>query len=285
MKLVEGRPFVGSEALANGAVTKYQLRRHFRHVFPDVYVDAPAEDELTLETRAVAAWLWSHRMGVISGLTASALHGANWVDDRLPIELIWSNTRRPRGVRVFDYRLAAEDYSSRGLMNVTTPSRTAFDIGRRGRLEDAVARLDALGNATHFERADVTALATRHPGARGLRQLSTAIKLHDPGGASPRETWLRLLLMRAGFPRPSTQIPVIGASGRRYYLDMGWEELLVAVEYDGDHHRLDRRQFAKDIIRLEEVGDLRWLVVRVTAENHPRDIVDRVRRARASRLR
>ena len=144
---------------------------------------------------------------------------------------------------------------------------------------------DTLGNATRFAREDVVAMATRYPGARGLRQLATALDLHDPGSASPKETWLRLLLMRAGFPRPRTQIPIVGASGRRYYLDMGWEDLLVAVEYDGDHHRLDRRQFANDIIRLEEVGDLRWLVVRVTAESRPRDIVDRVFRAREPRLR
>ncbi len=30
----------------------------------------------------------------------------------------------------------------------------------------------------------------------------------DAGAQSPKETWLRLLLIDAGFPRPQTQIPV-----------------------------------------------------------------------------
>jgi hypothetical protein len=37
-----------------------------------------------------------------------------------------------------------------------------------------------------------------------------------------------------------------------YYLDMGWEEALVAVEYDGDQHRTDRWQYTKDVRRLEK---------------------------------
>ena len=81
-------PFVGSEALASGLVKKHQLRAHFRTVYPDVYV--PTNAVLSMHQRAKAAWLYSHREGVIAGLTASALHGAKWGDDDLPIELIWS---------------------------------------------------------------------------------------------------------------------------------------------------------------------------------------------------
>jgi hypothetical protein len=277
-------PFVGSEALASGLVKKHQLRAHFRTVFPDVYV--PTNAVLSMHQRAKAAWLYSHREGAIAGLTASALHGAKWVDDDLPIELIWSNARRPRGLRTYDMRLHSTELVDLGDMRATTVERTAFDVARRGRLDDAIARLDALGNAAGFKADDVLAVADRHRGARGLRQLRTALDLYDPGAASPKETWLRLLLIRAGYPRPQTQIPVLSADGRRqYYLDMGWEDLMVAVEYDGDQHRLDRRQFVKDILRLEELRDLGWIVVRVVAENNESEIIDRVHRARESRLR
>ena len=34
---------------------------------------------------------------VIAGLTASAMHGAKWVDDDVPIEMVWQNARPPRG--------------------------------------------------------------------------------------------------------------------------------------------------------------------------------------------
>jgi hypothetical protein len=36
-----------------------------------------------------------------------------------------------------------------------------------------------------------------------------------------------------------------------YCLDMGWQDRMVAVEYDGDHHRTDSLQYRKDIRRLE----------------------------------
>ena len=49
------RVFVGSEALAAGRVTKYDLRARYQHVLPDVY--ATDGQPLTLFDRTVAAWL------------------------------------------------------------------------------------------------------------------------------------------------------------------------------------------------------------------------------------
>jgi very-short-patch-repair endonuclease len=102
----------------------------------------------------------------------------------------------------------------------------------------------------------------------------------DSGTESPRETWLRLLLIRAGYPRPRTQIPVLSPDGRRrYYPDMGWEDIKLAVEYEGDHHRVDRDRFAYEIRRLEDIAELGWLDVRVAARHHRVDVLRRVQRA------
>jgi hypothetical protein len=281
---IDDQPFIGSEALIAGVVGKYDLRKNYRAVFPDVYL-APGVD-LTLARRARAAWLWSHREGVIAGLTASALHGAKWVDEALPIELIWPNARPPKGMRTYDYRLFADEHVEYDGMSVTTPARTAFDIGRLHRPGEAVARLDALGNAVGLLVEDIVALATRHRGARNVRRLEAALDRYDPGAESPQETWLRLLLIDAGFPRPQTQIPVFGPNGRaRYYLDMGWEELKIAVEYDGEHHRLDRPSYRKDIVRLEYLNSIKWMVIRVVAGDRPDEIARRVRAAYEARLR
>jgi very-short-patch-repair endonuclease len=112
------------------------------------------------------------------------------------------------------------------------------------------------------------------------------MSLVDAGAESPRETRLRLLLIRAGFPAPQTQIPVRSADGyRRYFVDMGWEDLMLAVEYDGDHHRVDRAQFAYDIERSEDIDQLGWLVVRVAARSRSADILRRVQRAWDARTR
>jgi hypothetical protein len=102
----------------------------------------------------------------------------------------------------------------------------------------------------------------------------------DAGAESPKETWLRLLLVRNGYPRPRTQIPGLSPDGRRwYYLDMGWQDRMLAVEYDGDHHRSDPIQFAYDIRRLADLDELGWRLVRVAARSRPDDVLRRLRKA------
>lgn len=149
-------------------------------------------------------------------------------------------------------------------------------------MRSAVVRLDALARATGFKVDDVVRIAKAHPRTPGLRRLEAALDLVDPGAQSPRESYLRLLLIDAGLPRPQTQIPVLGADGLPVaYLDLGWPQSMVAVEYDGDQHRTDRRQYVKDIQRMEMLEQLGWLVVRVVAEDRPAGIVRRVRAALA----
>ncbi len=270
-------PFIGAEALNMGSVRKHELRSRFRPLYPGVYF--PRTETPSFRHRAEGAWLWSRRGGVLSGLTAARLHGAKWIDDTLPIELNWSNGRPPPGIRVFRDYLAGNERGLSAGLPVTSVPRTAFDIGRRGRLGEAVARLDALGNAVRFTAPAVNELIEAHPGARGLCRLRKALALHDAGAQSPRETWLRLLVIGAGLPRPQTQIPVVVNGRPKYYLDMGWEDLKIAIEYDGDHHRADRAQFARDITRLEELAGLGWTVIRVAAGSPPHEILPRVRRA------
>lgn len=161
-------------------------------------------------------------------------------------------------------------------MAATTPERPRFDIGRREPHRVAVARLDALARATGLKCDSVMSIADRHPGARGLRQLEATLELVDAGAQSPRETYLRLLLIQAGLPRPHTQIPVI-TDEETYYLDMGWKDAMVAVEYDGEQHRTDLLQYRKDIRRLETLERMGWIVIRVIAGDRPADIVRRVR--------
>ena len=270
--------FIGSEAVARGVVSRHQLKTRYRAVFPNVYV--PKQAQPSLEQRIAAAWLWSHREATIAGTAAAALHGAKWIDANICIELIHHNPRPPPGVRTRRDVLLAGETKVLGEITVTTPERTAFDIGRRQLRRTAVALLDALMRATGFKVHDVLAVAEHHRGARGLRRLETTLELVNPGAQSPRESYLRLLLINAGLPQPQTQIPVLGLDGGAFaYLDMGWPDLMVAVEYDGDHHRVDRFQYVKDIRRLEALERMGWLVVRVVAEDHPAEIVRRVKRA------
>ena len=275
-------PFIGSEALASGTISRHQLRTRYRAVFPNVYLSNDVE--VSLELRIFAAWLWSRRTATIVGAAAAALHGAKWIPDDVPVELIHANPRAPRGVLTRRCALLDGETQNMDGRAVTTPERTAFDIGRGGAVRSAVVRLDALARATGFKVDDVLRVAKSHPRSPGLRRLETALGLVDPGAQSPRESYLRLLLFDAGLPRPQTQIPVLGVDGIPVaYLDLGWEDCMVAVEYDGDQHRADRRQFVKDIRRLEMLERVGWIVVRVVAEDRPADIVRRVRDALVTR--
>ena len=262
-------------------MSRHQLRSRYRAVFPNVYLSNDVQ--LSLELRIQAAWLWSNRQATIVGAAAAALHGAKWIPDDVPVELIHTNTRAPRGVLTRREVLIDGETQTIAGRAVTTPERTAFDIGRRGATRSAVVRLDALARATGFKVDDVLRVAKCHPRSPGVRRLETALELVDPGAQSPRESYLRLLLIDAGLPRPQTQIPVLGVDGIPVaYLDMGWEDWMVAVEYDGDQHRADRRQYVKDVRRLEMLERMGWLVVRVVAEDRPAVVLRRVRAAIAA---
>lgn len=127
---------------------------------------------------------------------------------------------------------------------VTSPERTAFDIGRRVQVNEGVAHTDALAAATRLKFSDVAELAKRHKGVRGLRRLETVLSLADPGAQSPRETALRLLPLRGGLLRPEIA-----------HLDL------------------------KDIRRYELLEQMGWIIVRVVAENRSSEILRRVRSA------
>ncbi len=80
--------------------------------------------------------------------------------------------------------------------------------------------------------------------------------------------------------QPQTQIPVLADDGLPVaYLDLRWVEWMVAVEYDGDQHRTDRWQYVKDIRRHEMLKRMGWIVIKVVAEDHPADIIRRIREA------
>jgi hypothetical protein len=274
--------FLGSEAVAQRRVTEHELRRWHRAIYRDVYV--LSRHELTLRDRIEGAWLWSRRRAVIAGTAASALHGAAWVDDDIRIEVIWNCTRPPAGVIARDETVADDEVTRVAGLPVTTVARTAYDLGRHLPREQALARLDALMHATPFSVEDVLLLAKRYPGARGLRRLRAALPLVEGGAESPKETWLRLLLLiDAGLPTPTTQIPVLDGYWPVAFVDMGWEKYKVAVEYDGDQHRSDRRRYVKDQRRLRKLEQMGWIVIRVIAEDKPDDVVRRVRAALLAR--
>jgi len=244
-------PFRADEALEARALTFRELRRFHSSVYP----------------------------GVLAGLSASALLGTKWIEAEMPAELIYTNRRAPSMLSVHSDVLAPGETQTLAGMTATTPARTAFDLGRRLELADGLQRVDALMNATDMKVADVEAVIATHPGARGLVQLRQTLEFADGGAESPYESLTRLLLIEAGFPRPQTQIRVLGWDGFVWRIDLGWPEFRVGVDFDGAHHWSDSKQRSRDTVRYWQLPQLGWVDIRLTSgilHNRPQMFLDRV---------
>jgi hypothetical protein len=269
-----GEIFLGREALGDG-LKRHELRRWYRPLFRGVYI--PKNAVPSLHDRTLGAWLTTNRTGVIAGVAASALHGAEWVDDDESIEVLVDDRRRQRGLIPRFYRLSTDEVTNVDELLVTTPARTAFDLGRYQRRSLAIGRLDALMRAAPFSADEVLALMYRYGPVRGVRQLRDLLPLVDAGAESLKESWLRLFLIDNGFRIPETQIPVFDGEIEPFaFLDMGWRDLQLAVEYDGDHHRTDRPAYVKDMRRIPKVERCGWELIRVINEDRPDAILARV---------
>lgn len=273
-------PLLATEALPAGVLTRGALRWNYNRVLPRVHV--PKDAVTTLASRTTNAWLWSDRQGVIAGRAAAALHGAQFVEDTAPIELITQHTRKRPGVIVREERIADDEICQIGEFRVTTPTRTALDLGRHLLRDDAVSHLDALGAATGITPDAALAIAARYRGARGIRDAKIALALMDAGAQSPQESFLRLDLIDAGFPRPRTQIHVSDGF-KNAFIDMGWDEPKIGLDYEGEHHRDERPTYVKDIGRYEMIERQGWVDLRVVKEHSKFFTFSRIREAAARR--
>lgn len=212
-----------------------------RHPIRDVYVPAQAADDISL--RIAVLRLVVPRDCFIVDRTAAWLHGA-------PMVLAPNDHLEPPKVSMFKHadagRLRNElarsgertvlprDLMDIGGLCVTTPLRTALDLGRFLSRDQALAALDALLRLGVFSRDELAFELPRLKGQRGVRQLRHLVLLADGRAQSPGESVLRLRWIDAGLPRPQLQIEIIEAGRTIFYLDIGLEELLFAIEYDGE---------------------------------------------------
>ena len=128
---------------------------------------------------------------------------------------------------------------------------------------------------------DLRAAAWRHRGKRGAASVAWALERVRSGVDSRPETWLRLLLVDAGLPEPDLDVEVDVGSGMRLHPDLALSRWRIAVEYEGDGHRVSARTWRRDIERRELFEAAGWHVIRVTADDvfrQAESFVARVRR-------
>jgi very-short-patch-repair endonuclease len=277
-------PFRGSEAVAAGLLTPAMLRSGaVLQVFRDVYVTAGTELDLRMRSRA--AHLLVPDDGALCGHSAAEMLGAACSPRNAAAEIVAprGDIRPRRGLIVRQAALDPTETVDVSGCRVTSPLRTAYDLGRRLALVDAVAAIDSLARVGRFAP---NALVHGPVGARGCRRLREAVALANPLSESAQESRLRVVLAVGGLPAPTVQYRVRDRSGRVIArVDLAYEEAKIALEYDGEHH-FDDEFSRKDRLRDLRIGDFGWLTLRFTAEDiesRRGETVDRVRRRLAER--
>jgi hypothetical protein len=176
-----------------------------------------------------------------------------------------------------------------GGLPVVDPVTAWLQSGALLGLDDLIVMGDALagrwsphGQAREVPVAHLVAAVGRWGRRRGARRLQQALPWLRDGVWSPRETALRLVIVRAGLPEPGERNAEIrDAAGRLLgHGDLVYRRLRLVIEYEGDHHRTDRQQWRRDLAKYEAYADAGWRVVRVTDDDleRPRILIGRLSR-------
>jgi hypothetical protein len=224
-----------------------------------------------------------------SGVSAAALTG-------IPVPLRFEPTKDPLievtvedparairrpGVRGRKLTVMATDIEFRGGIRLTTPARTWCDLAPLLTLAELVAAGDFLVfHERRMETVDTLAAAVAaHPGRRWRPKLKRALGLLSDHSESPKESELRVIVVTHGLPVPLINVSIYTDSGRFVArVDVLFEDFGEILEYQGDHHRSDVRQWRRDRIRESELESMGYHVTEVVAEDltDPAKLVRRI---------
>jgi hypothetical protein len=270
-------PFTRSQAEAAGvhrcrlkaAVANRQIRRLLRNV----YVSTSVPDSTLL--RAQAARLVISKQSVLCDRTAAWVHRVDALRFREldvipPLESYvlrgHDPTDRPEcdgGTR----DLLPCDWLEIEGVKVTTPLRTAMDLGCKLRRREALAAMDALMRLYGFTLADMVRLLPRFFRRRGVIQLRELVPLVDGRAESAGESWTRLELVDHGLPMPEPQHWICVDGVPTYRLDLAYPHARVVVEYDGEEFHTGPEARERDRQRRKWLRDHGWTVIVVTKES------------------
>lgn len=231
----------------------------------------PRESLLDPDTRAAAALLAAGPAAALTGLTAAWLQGCPAAATPVVhLAAPYSSSIRTQdglvvhqGRRLLDEVIEVRELRTVAL-EIAITELLCTDLPKRAlAVADQAAALFPQRERSQFRERIADRLATR-PDRRGTARAGALLALITGKADSPPESWLKLLVVEAGFPVPTQQFEVIDALARiRYVLDLCWPELRIALEYDGyEAHEYRLEQDAQRDLDLERRG---WITIRATA--------------------
>jgi very-short-patch-repair endonuclease len=282
-EVLRWRPLTTREAVAMGIARGRLRQAGIAHPFHGVVALRP-DDRLA----AIAARLDAHQF--LSHATAAAVWGVA-LPQRLQDGALHVSTtvphNAPRIAGVVGHRLDERQVDTTMVdgMRVTTPTETWRHLSTLLPIDDLVVAGDSLLRRRDplASQAEMLRALARHGGKRGVRRLRMAHRLIRLGTDSPAETRLRLLIGRAGLPEPVVNLRIELPGYGIAFADLAFPQKRVAVEYDGAQHRVDARQFERDVLRLEAFAAAEWRVIRVLASHlrRPDAVIARIHAALA----
>ncbi|MCX6498882.1 MAG: hypothetical protein NTU93_08770 [Arthrobacter sp.] len=209
---------------------------------------------------------------VVSHLSAAVLWGfplpASLADETVVHLTTLPGHRAVRRKNVLGHQqsLEPEEVVAGTRVRCTSPLRTWFDLASTLSLDDLVIAGDFLlrRRSALTTIVGLDAYLEGKQGRPGYRRAMLARALLRAGTDSPKETELRLLLVRHGLPEPGINVPMFDATGGWIQdPDLSYEKEMVAIQYDGGHHA-SAAQRRGDIFRDENARDAGWRVVVLT---------------------
>ncbi len=247
-------------------------------------VYARAGLDLTVELRAKTVAAVIAPQHVLRDRTAAWIHGIDTFtyaeqDTPPPIEVCALRDSEPcerEGVEGRTRDLARADVMTVEGVRVTTPLRTALDLGCLLRRREAMAALDAFARTHGLGKAQLASEAPRFRRRRGVIQMRELIALVDPRAESARESWTRLAIHDAGIVAPEPQVWIEIDGNPTYRLDLAYRRARVAVEYDGwDTHERTPEQRERDRARRKWLRDNGWTIIIVRRGDFTGPALDR----------
>ena len=270
-------PFAASDAAKLG-LTGTRLRRLceaglVRRVLYGVYVRADVP--VTMQVKLAAAALVINRDAVACDRTAAWIWGVDTfrmreLDVVPPLEtyVLRGRTRTRRdqtrgGVR----DLAPQDWLEIDSVKLTTPLRTALDLGCGLNRREALGAMDALARGHGLSHAQLAQQLPRFRRRRGVIQLRELVPLVRGQAESMRESWTRLAIHDFGLPEPTLQWWVDVDGVPTYRLDLAYPHARIAIEYDGRDHHTSAADRARDDARRAWLRAHGWTVIVVDASD------------------
>ncbi len=279
------RPFTRKEALLSGMTDNDLAGHRFRRILHGIYV--AADVEITVGVRARAALLVAPPGSYASHHTAVSLWGG-WSPPTSEVHLsspIRATRSERRGVVAHVADPALTPRRRQGV-TVSPPARAFLELAStRPNLVDLVVAGDSLVTAAVVSPEELVAAADGWTG-RWCRLARRAARLVRTGVNSPMESRVRMLIVLAGLPEPTTNHILRYPNGDwRRRLDLSYVGLRIVIEYDGRHH-LITAQRRSDLVRREELEREGWLFIVLVSEDvydEPAATVDRIRTALVDR--